>query len=251
MQNYTAVIVEDEVLPLLSLKEKLKIYHPDIQIIGAYDNCDSALEGIINHKPDIMFLDIQLPEKNSIWLIDMLKTVTSAPLPEIIFTTASNDTEYLLKAVKFSAVDYLLKPIALDELATAIQKVKTKINKSYKNKNTEKTFSFKTLNSILLVKEEDILYCEADGNYCQIFLTHNTKEMVFERLGDVAEKICNETKIIRAGRSHLVNISHIKKVNTKKQLCYFQISPQTNVSLRISESGMEDVLAVFNGAVFE
>ena len=242
----TAIIVEDEELPRLSLEEKLKTYHPDIRIVGMYDNCDSALEAILKLLPDMLFLDIQLPEKNSLWLIDALKKVTSAPLPHIIFTTAFNDSEYLLKAVKFSAVDYLLKPVALDELAAAIQKVKEKMNESHRNRPAEKTYSFKTLNSVLLAKETDIVYCEADGNYCQILLSNNHKEMVFERLGDVEEKIGSSTKIIRAGRSHLVNIGFITKINTKKQLCYFRLSSQTEVSLHISEGGMEDILAVVN-----
>jgi len=192
----------------------------------------------------MLFLDIQLPEKNSLWLIDTLKKITSVPLPHIIFTTAFNDSEYLLKAVKLSAVDYLLKPVALDELAAAIQKVKEKMNQPSKSKETDKTFSFKTLNSILLARENDIVYCEADGNYCQFLLSNNKKEMVFERLGDVAEKICDGTKIVRAGRRYLVNLDYITKINTKKQQCYFRShSSQTEICLHISEGGMEDILA--------
>lgn len=242
MYAITAAIVEDEELPRLSLQEKIESYHPDIKIIGMYDNCDSAFEGILKHTPDILFLDIQLPENNSLWLLNTLKTTSSIQLPHIIFTTAYNDPEYLLKAIKFSAVDYLLKPVALDELATAIQKVKKKIQESTNQEIHEKTYSFKTLNSTLLLKESDIVYCEADGNYCRILLTNNNKEMIFERLGNLEEKLCGQTNIIRAGRKHLVNIKYVSKLNTKKQICYFLIPPQITVGLRISESGMEDIL---------
>jgi len=241
--KYTAVIVEDEELPRLTLQEKIRIYHPDIQIIGTYDNCDSALDGILKHKPDLMFLDIQLPEKNSLWLIETLKTMTSVELPYIIFTTANTEPEFLLKAVKLSAIDYLLKPVALDELAAAIQKVKNAINEVPKSKTVDKTFSFKTLNSVLLVKETDIVYCEADGNYCQLLLSNNHKDAVFERFGDVADKICSES-IIRAGRSHLINTHYISKIDTKKQLCYFKISSPSTITLRVSDQGMKDIMAV-------
>jgi len=241
MKQITAVIVEDEELPRLSLEEKINTFHPDIQIVGMYAHCDTALEGILKLAPDMMFLDIQMPEKNSLWLVNTLQSTSSVQLPYIIFTTAYNSPEYLFKAIKFSAVDYLLKPIALNELAEAIIKVKKKIKESAEKNFLSKIYSFKTLNSMLLLKESDIVFCEADGNYCQLLLANNTKEMIFERLGDLEEKFCGDTNIIRAGRKHLINIIYISKLNTQKNICHFHLPSQINVTLHISEGGMENI----------
>ena len=94
---YTCIIVEDEELPRLSLKSKLETYHPDIEILAMCENAESALECILRNRPQILFLDIQLPGQNSMWLLEQLQQ--TGKLPQIIFTTAYTDPEYLLKAI--------------------------------------------------------------------------------------------------------------------------------------------------------
>ena len=239
-EKITAIIVEDEEFPRLSLIEKLKIYHPDICIVDACDNCDTALISTLKHQPDVIFLDIELPEKNSMWLIEQLIEVSSFPLPYIIFTTAYNDSDYLLNAIRLEAVDYLLKPIALKELNKAIQKVKRKM-KEINAKNlaeAENTFIFKTVNSILNVKESELVYCEADGYCSKLFFTNETTELVFENLGLIENKICNRD-IIRAGRKYIINSRYIFKVDTKKYLCYFLLPLSGKlVHINLSENGI-------------
>lgn len=240
----TAIIVEDEEFPRLSLMEKLKIYHPGIQVIDACDNCDTTLESILNNRPDILFLDIELPEKNALWLLEKLKEISSLPLPYIIFTTAFNDSDYLLKAIKLEAVDYLLKPVALDELTKAIQKVEKKINEKNKNngEEAERIFTFKTLNAILKVRESELVYFEADGYCCNVYFSNRTTELIFDHLGSVEKQVCNE-KMIRAGRKYIINGQYLFKLDVKNKKCYFRLPISGDViEINLSEGGMDAVM---------
>ncbi len=242
--SLTAIIVEDEELPRLSLMEKLKIYHPAIRVLDACDNCDTALESILNNRPDILFLDIELPEKNALWLLEKLKNVSSLPLPHIIFTTAFNDPDYLLKAIKLEAVDYLLKPIALDELTKAIQKVEKKNTEKIKSntEEIERVFTFKTLNAILKIKESELVYFEADGYCCKAYFSNHITELVFDHLGSVEKQVCDE-KIIRAGRKYIINTQYLFKLDVKNKKCYFRLPISGDViEINLSEGGMETVM---------
>jgi len=215
---YTCIIVEDEELPRLSLKSKLETYHPDIDILAMCEDAESALEIILRNKPQFLFLDIQLPGQNSMWLLEQLQK--AGKLPQIIFTTAFTDPGYLLKAIKFSATDYLNKPISIVELAQAVEKAKKRIQeeKEIKQASQKKLFSFRTLHSQLLASDDDIVFVEADGNYAQIQLLHGKKELIFERLGDIEKKM-NSPVFIRAGRSLIINKTYIRKLNSKTFTC--------------------------------
>ena len=239
----TAIIVEDEELPRLSLIEKLKRYHPNVIILDTCDNCDSALDSIFRHRPDILFLDIELPEKNSLWLLNQIKELSSLPLPQIIFTTAFNDSDYLMKAIKLEAVDYLLKPVALDELTKAIQKASKKLEES--RSDIKRTFTFKTLNSILKVKESEIIYFEADGYCSKVLLSNNKSELIFDHLKNIESMICNET-IVRAGRKYIINSKYIFKLDTKKHICYFLLPSGNIADINLSEGGMDAVMQFMN-----
>ena len=119
MKNYRAIIVEDERLPRLSLIRKLEDYHPDIDIVECCEDYGSALKAILRHRPNILFLDIQLQGHTTLELLRELKE--AMPLPHIIFTTAYD--EYALRAFKVNSVDYLLKPIDKEEMQAALTKL--------------------------------------------------------------------------------------------------------------------------------
>jgi two-component system LytT family response regulator len=143
---YTCIIVEDEELPRLSLKSKLETYHPDIDILAMCEDAESALEIILRNKPQFLFLDIQLPGQNSMWLLEQLQK--TGKLPQIIFTTAYTDPGYLLKAIKFSATDYLNKPISIVELAQAVEKAKKRIQEEKEIKQASQKKYFRSAHSI-------------------------------------------------------------------------------------------------------
>ncbi|MDR1338459.1 MAG: LytTR family DNA-binding domain-containing protein [Prevotellaceae bacterium] len=220
IKKYRAIIVEDERLPMLSLIQKINEYHPDIEIIGTCDSAASASETILKLKPDVLFLDIQLSDNDSLWLLDHLQTGMSE-LPYVIFTTAYNNPEYIIRAVRFQAVDYLLKPVNIIELAKAIIRMKKKaVRRAETSGTSEHSYSFRTLNSTLIATAMDIAYFEADGNYCKLFTAKYTEESVFERLGDVETKLLPSALFIRAGKSHLINKKYIYKIDAKKQVCH-------------------------------
>ncbi len=240
-----AIVVEDELFPRLTLVQKLIEYHPDIEIIDQCEDADSAMKAILAHRPDVVFLDIQLKEKDSMWLLEQLSSATE--LPYIIFTTAYDTPEFLLKAIKFAAVDYLLKPVDIIELSAAIKKVKDRINEQNGQlkfiplaPEPPKTFAFHTYNSTLVLKASDILYVVADGNYCNMFLTTGNEETIFERLGEIEHKLTG-TSIIRAGKSHLVNKNYVYKLEHKKRICVLQTPQGTQYRLNLSASGISDL----------
>ena len=232
----SCIIVEDEELPRLSLKSKLETSHPDIQILDMCDNCDDALERILRHKPQLLFLDIQLPGKNSLWLIEQLEKIMKLPL--IIFTTAFTDPEYLIKAIKVSAVDYLNKPINIIELAQAIEKAKKRLQEEQpiRQSASKKKFTFKTFNSILVASCDEIVYCEADGNYTNITLLKGKTELVFERLGEIAERLCSQ-HFIRVGRSLIINKKYVHKINVRDAACQL-VANNNSYNLSVSHSAI-------------
>ncbi|MDR1056928.1 MAG: response regulator transcription factor [Prevotellaceae bacterium] len=242
MKKYTAVIVEDERLPLLSLIQKLNEYHPDIEIADTCGDAETALEKILKIKPDLLFLDIQLPGKNSLWLIEQLNAALEA-MPYIIFTTAYKETDYLLQAIKFQAVDYLLKPVNIVDLAKAIIKMKKISNENINI--PERKYSFHTFNSTLVIYASEIVYCEAEGNYCKMFTSKHNEEAIFERLGEVEAKLLPSGLFVRAGKSHLINKKAIYKLNTRKQTCFLKTSVDMFYEVNLSAGGFAALKAEF------
>jgi DNA-binding LytR/AlgR family response regulator len=238
MKKYTAIIVEDENLPMLSLIQKLNEYHPDIDIVDSCGDADTALASILRSKPDVLFLDILLPDKDSLWLLEQLQMLMKN-MPYIIFTTAYSAPDYLLKAIKFQAVDYLLKPVGLAELAAAIARMREKSESENSAEKTEKKYTFHAFNSTLIVSPDDIVYFEADGNYCTMFTAKHSEEPVFERLGEVEAKLSASGMFVRAGKSHLINRKYIYKIDAKKHVCHLKSLTALSYQVNISETGMK------------
>ena len=177
MKNYRAIIVEDERLPRLSLIRKLEDYHPEISIVESCEDYSSALKAILRHRPDILFLDIQLQGHTTLELLRELKEVM--PLPHIIFTTAYNNSEYLLQAIRFAAADYLLKPVDVSELAKAIRRIEERDERnalpSQPVKPSADKVPLRTLNGMLFTGRNDIIFVRANGNCAcqrQLFAGH-------------------------------------------------------------------------------
>jgi two-component system LytT family response regulator len=237
MRTYRAIIVEDEQLPMLSLIQKLNEYHPDIEVAGTCGDTVSAMEMILKIKPDVLFIDIRLSDNDSLSLLEQLQT-SMEKLPYIIFTTAYNDSGYMFKAIRFQAVDYLLKPVNIVDLAKAITRMKEKANKNSDEKIAGQTYSFRTFNSTTILTAEDIVYIEADGNYCNLFTAQHTEEPVFERLGEVEARLLPSGMFVRAGKSHLINKKHIYKIDTKKHICILKSLTDKFYEVNVSANGI-------------
>lgn len=245
MKIFTAIIVEDEELPRLSLAQKIEAYHPDVKIVDACGDCESAIDSILRHKPDILFLDIQVQDETSLDMLQQLEKMMK--IPHVIFTTAYNDPEYLLRAIKFSAADYLLKPVRITELAEAIQKVRSIATTPEPvaaptapvSTSPVDVFPFRTVNGIIYGNAENIYFFKADGNYA-VLIHSQGEDMIFERLGSIAEKLENQ-HFIRAGRSVIINKKYIYKVDRKRSLCILKTPDGKTFQIPLSEAALKAI----------
>ena len=210
MINLKAVIVEDSRLARNELKELIKA-HKEIEIIGEAENVDDAFKLINDTKPDLLFLDINMPEKDGFELLEMLSEV-----PITIFTTAFD--EYAIKSFEYNAFDYLLKPINQKRFSTSVEKVIESISKNEtatinKNENAlslEKQIFIKDGENCWLVKLKDISLFEIVGNYTRVYFDQK-KPLIYKSLAQVEEKLPTEV-FFRANRQQIININHVKKV---------------------------------------
>lgn len=237
MKNYRAIIVEDERLPRLSLLQKLETYHPDIEVVACCESYEDALTAILRHRPDILFLDIQLQGHTTLELLRELKE--AIPLPHIIFTTAYSNSEYLLQAIRFAAADYLLKPVDVSDLAKAIRRIEERDAQAPQPAAPSGKVPFRTLNGTLYAGKDEVVYARACGNYSSMMLIEG-EEIVLERLGVIESKL-REGHFIRAGRNLLLNRDLIYKVNRRHRSCTLRTPGGQEFCVELSAGGLEAV----------
>ena len=209
MRSLKAVIVEDSRLARNELKELLKV-HKEIELVGEAENVDEGFKLIRDKKPDLLFLDINMPEKDGFELLEMLDDV-----PTTIFTTAFD--EYAIKSFEYNAFDYLLKPINQNRFTKCIEKVVENGSnsllsgsKSEDELSLDKQIFIKDGEKCWLVKIQDIYMFEIVGNYTRVFFEIN-KPLIYKSLGQIEDKLPNDV-FFRANRQQLININHVKKV---------------------------------------
>ncbi|MDN5216542.1 response regulator [Fulvivirgaceae bacterium BMA12] len=207
-----ALIVDDERLARKELVSLLS-EHPDIEIVGEAINADDAYKKINELKPDLLFLDIQMPGKSGFDLLEMLDAV-----PKVIFTTAYD--EYALKAFEVNALDYVLKPIQPERLNDALKKLssdQTPDNHSPVTPNKDKL----GLNDQVFVKDGDkcwfvrlseVRLFESDGNYIKVYF-EQFKPMIHKSLNALDERLDDRT-FFRASRKHIINLNWVENIET-------------------------------------
>lgn len=210
-----AVIVDDEDASRMTLKGLLARYVPDVKIVGEGDDVATGLEVIKQHTPDLVFLDIQMPDGSGFHLLEQIEDIDF----NVIFTTAFD--QYAIKAIKFSALDYLLKPIVPDDLVKAVAKHNERISnpefgKSYQalleNLNPEpRKIVLHTFEGMHVVDTADIIRCQSDDCYTNFFLQGGKRIIVSKTLKEIDEQLKGKD-FMRPHKSHLVNINYIKTV---------------------------------------
>ena len=206
--NIKAVIVEDSRLARNELKELIKL-HDDLELVGEAANVDDGVELIEKESPDLLFLDINMPEKNGFDLLELLDEV-----PITIFTTAYD--EYAIKSFEYNALDYLLKPVSNKRFDMALEKVREKLSSKTTESTTAKRLAansqifIKDGESCWLVKIGDISMFEIVGNYTRVFF-EDKKPMLYKSLNQVEEKL-PEDAFFRANRQQIVNTDYIENV---------------------------------------
>ncbi len=214
-----SIIIEDEKRSRDTLRELLKRFCKNVEIIAEADGYKSGIEAIKKHKPDVIFLDIQMPDGSGFKLLEDIGEIDF----EIIFTTAYD--QFAIKAIKYSALDYLLKPIFPEELINAIKKIEKKrqintINKNIKvlldNINTPeeepKKIVLSTSDKIHVIKTDEIIRCESDNYYTNFFFT-NGKQLLISKTLKENDELLSAHNFIRPHKSHLINTKYIKSFN--------------------------------------
>lgn len=207
------LIVDDEESSIRMLASKLEeIYPRQFEIFTAYDSVDATLK-IATHKPKLVFLDIQMPGMNGFELLATLKNVNF----KVIFITAHN--EYAIRAIRFNALDYLLKPIVEDELIQAmtrfqqhVENVDSTYNEQLKNVLAMKNqrLAISTYEGVVFLDLDKIIRCEAELNYTKFYLSDNTKLISSKTLKEY-EELLFDKDFIRVHRSHLINVNFVAK----------------------------------------
>ncbi len=209
-----AVIVDDEVKGIEFLQYTLEKQCPEVQVVKTFTAPLEALEEIPALKPDILFVDVEMPRMNGFELVEKLSKLKI----QIVFTTAYN--EFALKAFRVSALDYLLKPIDSDELKEAVQKVLDsrenpesgiqELLQFMKAQQGLKKIHISTEKGVYFLEPEEIIYCTSDGSYCELFLTDGSKLVSSKSIGEF-EKLLSEKGFFRIHHSSLINVHHLKK----------------------------------------
>ena len=242
MTKIQSLIVDDEPGNVITLQELLREYCPEVNVLGSAENPIEAQEMIRLTKPDLVFLDIEMPYGNAFDLLDKLKPIQF----EIIFITAFND--YAIKAFKYAAVDYILKPVNIQELKDAVQKVINKASRNHteaqmnvllenlksENSGTQK-IALPNTNGIYFEVTANITYLKAEGNYTQVNVQGKRPELITKPLR-YFEDILSDKNFCRIHNSYIININFVKHYFTGRGgYVEMQDGQQIDVSVRKKE----------------
>ncbi len=245
MNKLRSIIIEDEKESQATLLNMINMYCEDIELLGEFESVSNAVPFIKSNNIQLVFLDIELPGESGFSLLEHF----SHPEFNIIFTTAYN--QYAVKAFKLSAIDYLLKPIDLDDLRNAIEKVKKldnhhKMDEVYKMliqnvQNGSQRIAIAHQNGYDLIDINEILWLEAEINYTIIHLKSNGKITVAKTL-KMFEEFLDPSQFFRISRSALVNIKYIIKFQKQNGLSITLID---NSVVALSETRKEEFLTLY------
>lgn len=209
------IIVDDETKARSALRNLLKEYCPDITVINEADGVVSAQDIVRKSNPELVFLDIQLKDGTGFDFLTELGEIRF----QVIFVTAYD--QFAIKAIKFSALDYLLKPINSKELIEAVERARQAIQKEKldtklnilmsNNQSSDRKIVLKTSDSIYITSTKDIIRCEADGNYTNIYLNHGKKILISKSLKEFDDML-TENGFLRVHNAHLINIDYLERM---------------------------------------
>lgn len=217
------VLIVDDERRARDLLERLLNRIPGISVFGKASSTDEALQMVINHNPDLVFLDVQMPEKDGFLLAEYLKKYLLNT--KVVFVTAH--AEFAINALKISAFDYLLKPVMMNQLTETILRFRAERQRAENERRVEQLpepvhlpgkIKFNTRTGYLLISPAEIMYCESDVNYTVIYLDKDNKEIVTINLGKI-EEILTPYSFYRISRSILINTTFLTKADRQKKKC--------------------------------
>jgi two-component system LytT family response regulator len=241
----TAILVDDEPNNLENLSTLLKTYCPQVAILGMAQTADEAQKLYARQEPDVLFLDIEMPEKTGFQLLEALQPMQA----EVIFVTAFG--HYALKAIKYSALDYILKPISIEELQEAVKKAERKLAakqpesrlqnllENLSGRNRIPKIALPLTERVEFVPEDQILRCQSDNNYTHVYLLGGRRLLISKTLREFQD-LLSEARFLRVHQSHLVNIDAIRSL-VRRDGGYLELSDGTQVP--VSQNRRNEVWA--------
>jgi two-component system LytT family response regulator len=219
MSEIKAIIVDDEQHCIEALHTMLLKKCPEVTVVGSVNSVKDAKDMISELQPDVVFLDVEMPHQNGFELLKLFDKINF----DVIFTTAYE--QYALKAIKFNALDYLLKPFSVKELQDAIQKcVSRRSAQAIESQHspievflqnmktlhqTHKKIALPTINGLVFMPVQNIVRCESTGNYTRIFFTDKKNLMVSRPLKEF-EELLTDVDFFRVHNSHLINLQQMQ-----------------------------------------
>jgi two-component system LytT family response regulator len=247
MKKITAILIEDNPLALELLASDITTKHKEVRILGTASSVVEAAKLLRIKEPDILFLDIMLSDGTGFDILEIYPNLTS----KVIFVTASD--AHAIKAFKFAAIDYILKPYSDADLANAIEKANKQIQPSNRQLNVLKEvitkpnnelekISLNTLEKIIVTNIGDIIRCNSDNNYTTFYFKNKEKLLVSKKLKFYAD-LLKEVGFLRVHQSHLINTKYIKEF-IKSDGGYLILTDNSNVPVSVRKRN--EVLALLN-----
>jgi len=217
MSKIKAILIDDEPGNIATLTKMVAEYCTDVELLATANDIHEAEKLIHQHQPDLIFLDIEMPHGNGFDLLNNL-----APIKfEVVFVTAFN--AYAIQAFKYSAVDYILKPVSINDLKNAVIKVKNRLEKNQLNQRIDsllsnlktessgrKRMGISTQDGIVFEEFDNIMYLQGENNYTSIYLNNKPKEIASKAIGEF-EELLPKKMFCRIHKSYIININYIKK----------------------------------------
>ena len=246
---YRTVIIDDDRLASQVLSRILSSNFPEIQLLGVADSVKSGVELIIDEKPDLVFLDIEMPDGTGFGLIEQLPEVNF----KLVFTTSYSD--YAIKAFKYSAFDYIVKPVLLENIKSTISRIveipvfqKKQVVDVLKKSNdkegvrTGATIALPEMNGFAIIKVDHILRCEGERNYTRVFYKDGTSVLISRTLLEF-DQLLVPHGFCRIHRSHLVNLNCVSRyLKTDGGLVEMTDKVQLKVSPKYKEELLDKLL---------
>ena len=241
-----AVIIDDEADSRTILANYLRKYCPDVEVCGFGESVATGRDAILKHNPEVVFLDIEMPYGNGFDLLESFNPVTF----ETIFVTAFDN--YAIQALNQSAAYYLLKPINIDELVKAVEKIRLERNGDQYIKHAQvlienirpsgqQKIMLPTMEGFEIVPIDSILYCEAEDNFTRFHLDNSAPLLICRTL-KYFEEILNEHKFLRIHRSFVINSAHVIRYNKGKG---GSVTMKNDKELEISSAKKQAFLNLF------
>ncbi|GGD31675.1 LytR/AlgR family response regulator transcription factor [Flavobacterium orientale] len=236
----TALLIDDDANLRAGMRQLLLRYAPNIKVIGEADSVQTGVEAINQLNPEVLFLDIQLTDGTGFDLLEQLASKNGKITSQVVFITAHE--QYAIKAFRFSALDFLLKPVDPEELQKVISKINDVLSKSEnyahidlllenirKKVDNFKRIALSTADGIHLFEISDIIRCESEDNYTKFYIKNNKPILISKTLKEY-EELLTEHGFERIHQSHLINLAYLKSY-IKKDGGYVVMADNSNLPI--------------------